>query len=88
MSRAVMVTMTFDPRQRAEIVAHVPAEQARIRDLRTQGAVEALYITEAQDRVWLVVQGETLEAVRDIVASLPLHAYATVDLAPLAGPPP
>ena len=86
MSRAVLVTMTFDPRRRAEIVAHVPAEQARIRDLRAQGAVDALYIAEAQDRVWLVVRGETLDAVRDIVASLPLHAYATVELAPLAEP--
>ena len=71
MSSAVMVTMTFDPRRRAEIVAHVPAEQARIRDLRAQGAVDALYLAEAQDRVWLVVRGETLDAVRDIVASLP-----------------
>ena len=45
MSRAVMVTMAFDPGRRAEIVAHVPAEQARIRDLRAQGAVDALYIS-------------------------------------------
>jgi muconolactone delta-isomerase len=86
MSWAVMVTMTFDPSPRAEIVAHVPAEQARIRYLRAQGAVDALSIAEAQDRVWLVVRGHTLDAVRDIAASLPLHAYATVELAPLAGP--
>jgi muconolactone delta-isomerase len=82
-----MVTMTFDPSRRAEIVAHLPAEQARIRELRAQGAVDALYLADAQDRVWLVVRGETLDAARDIVASLPLHAYATVELAPLAGPP-
>ena len=86
MSTAVMVTMTYDPGRCAEVVARVPAEQARIRELRAQGAVEALYIAEAQDRAWLVVRGETLEAVRDIVASLPLHEYATVELAPLAGP--
>jgi hypothetical protein len=59
-----MVTMTFDPSRRAEIVAHVPAEQARIRDLRAQGAVDVLSIAEAQDRVWLVVRGETLDAER------------------------
>ncbi len=87
MSTTVMVTMTFDPGRRAEIAANVPAEQARIRELRAQGAVEALYIAEAQDRVWLIVRGETLESVREIVASLPLHAYATVELAPLMGPP-
>lgn len=81
-----MVTMAFDLSRRAEIVAHVPDEQARIRELRAQGAVEALYIAEAQDRVWLVLRGETLEAVQAIVAALPLHAYATVELAPVAGP--
>lgn len=86
MSKTVMVTMTFDLERRAEIIAQVPAEQERIRELRAQGAVEALYIAEAQDRVWLVLRGETLEAVQEIVASLPLHAYATVELAPVAGP--
>ena len=82
----MMVTMVFDPARRAEIVTHVPAEQARIRELTGQGMVEALYIAQAQDRVWLVLQGETEEDVRQAVASLPLHAYATVELVPLAGP--
>ena len=82
----MMVTMTFDPARRAEIVAHVPAEQVRIRELTGQGMVEALYIAQAQDRVWLVLRGETEEDVRQAVASLPLHAYATVELVPLAGP--
>jgi hypothetical protein len=29
-----------------------------------RGAVDALYIAEAQDRVWLVARGETLDAER------------------------
>ena len=44
-----MVTMTFDPARHAEIVAHVPAEQARVRELMAQGAIDALHIAQAQD---------------------------------------
>jgi muconolactone delta-isomerase len=82
----IMVTMTFDPARRAEIVTHVAAEQARIRELRAQGAVDALHIAQAQDRVWLILNVETQDEARRLLESLPLHAYATVDLAPLAGP--
>jgi muconolactone delta-isomerase len=82
----VMVTMAFDPARRAEIMEWVPAEQARVRELRAVGMLEALYLAEAQDRVWLVLSAETEGEARRILESLPLHAYATIDLAPLAGP--
>jgi muconolactone delta-isomerase len=82
----VMVTMTFDPARRAEIVAHVPAEQARVRELRAEGKIESLHIAQAQDRVWLVLNVETEDVARRVMESLPLHAYATADLAPLSGP--
>ena len=67
-------------------MAHVPAEQARVRALMAQGAIDALHIAQAQDRVWLVLSVETEDEARRLLESLPLHAYATVDLAPLAGP--
>jgi muconolactone delta-isomerase len=82
----VMVTMAFDPARHAEIMAHVPAEQARVRELMAQGAVEAVHIARAQDRVWLVLSAETDDEARKIIESLPLHPYATADLAPLSGP--
>jgi muconolactone delta-isomerase len=83
----ILVTMTFDPSRRAEIVQHVPAEQARVRELRAAGALDALYIAQAGDRVWLVLNVASEEEARRIMASLPLHAYATLDLAPLAAQP-
>ena len=43
----VMVTMTFDPARRAEIMEHVPAEQARVRELMAQGKIDALHIAQA-----------------------------------------
>ena len=51
-----------------------------------QGIVEALYIAAAQDRVWLVMRADTEEDARQAVASLPLHAYATVEYATLTDP--
>jgi muconolactone delta-isomerase len=81
-----MVTMTFDPARRAEIVARVPAEQARVRELMAQGALEALHLAQAQDRVWLILSVATEDEARRLLETLPLHAYATVELAPLAGP--
>jgi muconolactone delta-isomerase len=51
-----------------------------------QGAIDALHIAQAQDRVWLVLSVETEDEARRLLESLPLHAYATVDLAALAGP--
>jgi muconolactone delta-isomerase len=81
-----MVTMTYDPARRAEIMAQIPAEQARVRELMAQGAIEALHIARAQDRVWLVLSAETEDEARRFLESLPLHVYATVDLASLAGP--
>lgn len=82
----MMVTMVFDSERRSDILAHVPAERARIRALTAQGIVEALYIAAAQDRVWLVIRVDTGEDARQVVASLPLHAYATVELATLTDP--
>ena len=82
----MIVTMVFDSERRSDIVAHVPAEQARIRELTAQGIVEALYIAAAQDRVWLVMRADTEEDARQAVASLPLHAYATVEYATLTDP--
>jgi muconolactone delta-isomerase len=83
----IMATMVFDPARRAEIVARVPAEQARVRELAAQGTVETLYLAQAQDRVWLVLNVATEDEAQRILESLPLHPYATVDLAPLAAPP-
>lgn len=81
-----MITMTFDPARQAEILTHIPAEQARVRELMAQGTLDMLHIAQAQDRVWLVLNAATADEAHQIVAALPLHAYSSVDLAPLASP--
>jgi muconolactone delta-isomerase len=80
----MMVTMVFDTSRRAEIVARVPAERERIRELTAQGIVEALYVAAPQDRVWLVLRAGTEDEARQAAESLPLHSYALLDYATLA----
>ena len=82
----MIVTMVFDSARGAEINAHVPAEQARVRDLIAQGTIEALYIAAARDRVWLVVHVEGEDEAHQVMESLPLHPFASVEYAALAGP--
>jgi muconolactone delta-isomerase len=80
-----MVSAKFRPEDRAEIAPRVPQEQARIRELREQGIVEALYIDADRSHVWLVMAGESQDEVQRGLQSLPLHPYMVeVEVAPLA----
>jgi muconolactone delta-isomerase len=81
MQKKVLATMTFDRNRSAEIMARVPAEQARIRELIAQGIVEALYLAATQDRAWLLIRAETQDEARRVVESLPLYELAAVELA-------
>jgi muconolactone delta-isomerase len=83
----IMVTMTFDPSRRAEIMQHIPAEQIRVRELQAAGTLDALYIERAGNHAWLVLNVAGEEEAHRVMESLPLHAYATLDLAPLAVQP-
>jgi muconolactone delta-isomerase len=83
----VMAAMRFDPTRRNEIMANVAAEQARVAELRAQGALEAFYFAQTQDRVWLVLSVGNEDEAQRILESLPLHPYSMVDVAPLVPAP-
>ncbi len=59
-----MASMKFRPQDRAEIIARIPQEQARIKALRERGVEEALYISSDLSRVWIVMQGESQDQVQ------------------------
>jgi muconolactone delta-isomerase len=82
-SMKFMVSASFRPQDRAEILARIPAEQARIQTLREQGTVEALYLSADRLYVWLVMQGESQDQVQKDLESLPLHPYMEVAIIPL-----
>ena len=78
MQKRVMATMSFDPARLTEIMARVPAERTRVRELIAQGIVEALYLDNARNRAWLVLRVETEEEARRVMESLPLHDLSTM----------
>jgi muconolactone delta-isomerase len=81
-----MITLTFDPNRRAEVERGLPAEQARVRELQQQGVLDALYVPAADgapDSVWVVLNGDSRQAVQDTLESLPLYPYMQAELTPL-----
>jgi muconolactone delta-isomerase len=79
-----MISARFRPQDRAEILARLPQEQARIKELKEQGIEQALYIKSDLSQVWIVMQGESQDQVQKSLESLPLHPYMEVEIAPLA----
>ena len=59
-----MVSVKFRSQDRAEIIARIPQEQARIKALKERGVEEALYISSDLSRVWIVMQGESQDQVQ------------------------
>jgi len=79
----MMVHFQFNPADAAKIAPLIPAEQARIGELREAGTVEALYLAGNRAQGWLVLQGESEAAIAEALASLPLHPYMTATSTPL-----
>ena len=79
-----MATFTFLQQYREDIFAHLSQEQARAKELREQGIVEATYLATDQSKGWLVMRGESEEQVRHAFQSLPLHRYMEWKLTPIA----
>ena len=78
-----LVTVGFVPGQQDAIAAHMPAEQAHVRDLMGQGVIGAINIAADRSRVWLVMQGESQDHVRQAMTSFPLYPYMELELTPL-----
>jgi muconolactone delta-isomerase len=70
----IMVSTGFQGSS-AEIQALIPQEQAHIKALMEREIVEALYISADRSHVWIVMQGESEEQVRQALQSLPLYPY-------------
>ena len=79
-----MISARFRPRDQAEILARIPQEQARIKELREQGIEEALYISSNLSQVWIVMQGESQDQVQKSLESVPLYPYMEVEVTPLS----
>lgn len=67
-----------------EIMALLPAESARGRELDAQGVREHLFLAADMSRGWQVIRADSLDAAGAIMATFPLTEYSTVIITPLA----
>ena len=78
-----LVAVSFVQGRQDAIAAQMPAEQAHVRALMERGTIKTLHIAADRSRLWLVVQGESQEQIRQTMSSLPLYPYMQLELTPL-----
>jgi len=79
-----MVESSLKQAPTPEILALIPAETARGKELDAQGIRVKLYVAANQSRVWQVFQSDSQSAVQTALASLPLQPYGNTTITPLA----
>lgn len=79
-----MVSIKFNPEQRASIAPLVPSEQEHIKELMGKKEVEAIYISNERFAVWLVMPGNTQDEVEQALKTFPLYPYMQYEVAPLS----
>ncbi len=79
-----MVSLKFVPGHQAEIVALTPQERVHVGELRAQGVIEALYLSQENGGlVWIVVRGESKEDVQKALEAFPLYPYMVPEITTL-----
>jgi muconolactone delta-isomerase len=79
-----LVTSTFNQAPNDSIMALIPAEIARGKELDAQGIRLKLYVAADQSRAWQIYRGDTEADVRKAIESLPLHPFVATTITPLA----
>lgn len=78
-----MVRFTHRDPGREEVASLIPAERARVAELRSAGTLEALYLAADRSGGWIVMQGPSLEWIEEALATLPLYPYLDFELTAL-----
>ena len=79
-----MLRATWKQPPDEEIMALLPAEEARAKELTEQGIQEALYIPADQSGAWAVWKCESQNEVREVAQTLPLYKFLNFDVTLLA----
>ena len=67
-----------------EVMALIPAEQARVKELKEQGTIEALYVAADQSGAWMIWNVDSKEALDQHHHTLPLHPYMKSEITVLS----
>ena len=79
-----LIKNTFKARPTEEVIALIPAEQAKVKELAEQGIHEAIYVAADQSVAWMVWNCESEAAIEEIHKTLPLHDYLAIEVTLLA----
>lgn len=75
-----MITTTWKQPPNEEVMALIPAEEARINELIEQGVQEISYSAADQSTFWVVWKCASPDEVQKTVQTLPLHKFTNVEI--------
>ena len=78
-----LVEIKFNQALTDEMIALLPAETARGKELDAAGSRLALYLAADMSAAWQVYQAESLAEVQEMVDSFPLTRFITATIIPL-----
>jgi muconolactone delta-isomerase len=78
-----MVNVTFVPGEQETISALLPAERAHVGRLLEQGVMDRIHVAADRSHIWVAVNGETQDDVRQTMSELPLYPYMQLEYTPL-----
>jgi muconolactone delta-isomerase len=79
-----LVTSRFNQAPSESMIALIPAEIARGKELDAQGIRLKLYVAADQSGAWQIYQGDTQADVQKAIESLPLYPFVATTITPLA----
>lgn len=78
-----MVEMKYTQALTEEMIALIPAESARGKELDAAGSRLALYLAADLSSAWQVYQANTLAEVQEMIDSFPLSRFVAATITPL-----
>jgi len=79
-----LLKLTLDQPTSEEIMALIPAEQRRGKELAKQGIREAVYIAADRSAVWTVWNCDSEDVLEEMTKTLPLYQFWNIEVTQLA----
>ncbi len=79
-----LLKLTLDRPTSEEIMALIPAEQRRGKELAKQGIREAVYIAADRSAVWTVWNCDSEDVLEEMTKTLPLYEFWDIEATRLA----
>jgi muconolactone delta-isomerase len=79
-----MLKLTLNRSTSEEIIARIPAEQKRGKELTQQGIQQAVYVAADRSAVWTVWNCDSQETLTEVTRTLPLFEFWNIEVTRLA----